>query len=166
MNNVTDLIKKHESLRLYCYDDANGARLNLGDKAKGKPTIGYGHTGPDILPGTIISEAEADSILEHDIINAESDCNRIFGRAWPAFGQVRRAAFTDMAFNVGRTGISEFQLMIRAALDGDWPEVARQALSSKWAGEVHSRADDDAMLLETGEWLPEPPPKPGDAMAT
>jgi lysozyme len=166
MNNVVDLVKKHEGLRLYCYDDATGARLDAGDTPKGKPTIGYGHAGPDVVPGLVIDQKEADSMLGHDIISAQGDCAWVFGRVWVTFLPARQAAFTDMAFNVGRTGISEFQRMIHAALAGDWAVAALEALSSKWADQVGARAEEDASMIKTGEWPSADPQPPMESFAT
>ena len=51
-----DLIKHYE-----------GLQLNLYLCPAGKPTIGYGHTGPDVVFGITITEADADKLLREDL---------------------------------------------------------------------------------------------------
>lgn len=57
------LIKEVEGLRLEAYLDGGGV-----------PTIGYGHTGPDVRIGmSPITEMEADELLRLDVVEAEND---------------------------------------------------------------------------------------------
>lgn len=51
-----DLLKKWESCRLQAYKDIAGIW-----------TVGYGHTGPDVTPGMVITQAQADELLETDL---------------------------------------------------------------------------------------------------
>lgn len=51
-----DLIKHYE-----------GLQLNPYLCPAGKPTIGYGHTGPDVVFGITITEADADKLLREDL---------------------------------------------------------------------------------------------------
>lgn len=55
-----NLIKQFEGLRLIAYQDVVGVW-----------TIGYGHTGPDVKPGMVITQAQADSLLADDLIRFE-----------------------------------------------------------------------------------------------
>lgn len=55
-----DLIKSFESCRLAGYADL-----------KGIPTIGWGHTGPDVWIGKKISQEEADKLLVKDLAHFE-----------------------------------------------------------------------------------------------
>jgi len=54
------LIEEFEGLRLNAYDDGTGVW-----------TIGYGHTGPDVHPGMIITQEQAQTLLQHDVADAE-----------------------------------------------------------------------------------------------
>ena len=62
-----------EGLRLTAYDDATGLPVPGGGKCEGTLTIGYGHTGADVFPGQIITEAEAETLLANDEAKAESE---------------------------------------------------------------------------------------------
>ena len=56
------LLKTWEGCRLSAYPDpASG----------GAPwTIGYGHTGPDVVPGLTITQQQADALLQKDVADA------------------------------------------------------------------------------------------------
>lgn len=63
-------LKRWEGCILYAYDDADPAqprRAHLGGEATGTLTIGYGHTR-DVKPGMRITQAEADRLLQVDLI--------------------------------------------------------------------------------------------------
>ena len=60
------LIKEFEGLRLESYHCASGI-----------PTIGYGHTGPDVYPDQVITEAEAEALLIKDLKRFEDAVSRI-----------------------------------------------------------------------------------------
>lgn len=48
-----------------------GLQLNPYICPAGKATIGYGHTGPDVVFGITITEADADKLLREDLHFAE-----------------------------------------------------------------------------------------------
>lgn len=57
------------------YDDATGAPIHEGEVAKGKLTIGYGHTGADVKPGMRITPEEGLALLGKDCEWAEDSVN-------------------------------------------------------------------------------------------
>ena len=65
-----ELIKQHEGLMLDAYPDPGTG---------GDPwTIGYGHTGPDVIQGVEITEEEAEMLLKEDLEYFEKQvCNLI-----------------------------------------------------------------------------------------
>lgn len=50
------LLKQWERCVLYAYDDATEQRVNPGSQVHGTLTIGYGHTGNDVVPGLTWSQ--------------------------------------------------------------------------------------------------------------
>lgn len=84
------LIKEFEGLRLESYPDpATG----------GDPwTIGVGHTGPEVVPGMTITEAEADEYLRSDIARFERCVEDAVG---PHVNDNEFAACVSLAFNIG-----------------------------------------------------------------
>lgn len=81
-----DLIKKFEGLRLKAYVCPAGVL-----------TIGYGSTGPHVKPGMVITEAEADRLLNEDLDRFEEAVERYAGRAT----QNQFDAMVSLAFNIG-----------------------------------------------------------------
>lgn len=75
-----------EGLRLVAYKDAAGV-----------PTIGYGHTGPDVAMGDRITEYNARELLRQDIAEAEQQVRQL--RVARTDGQLD--ALTSFVFNLG-----------------------------------------------------------------
>ena len=82
-----ELIKYFEGLRLTGYIDPVGI-----------PTIGYGHTGPEVKVGETISEAEADQILRTDL---EKFATGARNRIAVTVSNNAFAALVSFAFNTG-----------------------------------------------------------------
>lgn len=68
-------LKSWEGCVLYAYDDADASRphrhIMPGDEVHGTLTGGYGHTGPDIQPGGVYTQDQADVWFDMDI---EPEC--------------------------------------------------------------------------------------------
>lgn len=92
------LIKHFESLRLRAYDDKTGKDVPAGGVAKGVLTIGWGHTGPDVYPGQIITEQKALQILEADALLRERGVSRLVR---VDLSQFEFDALVSFAFNLG-----------------------------------------------------------------
>lgn len=82
-----DLTKAFESCRLTAYRDI-----------KGVLTIGYGHTGPEVVEGLVWTQDQADSQLIMDLQHAVTVVNNLvtIGLSQPAFDAV-----VDLVFNIG-----------------------------------------------------------------
>jgi len=81
------LTKGFEGLRLTAYRDCGGVL-----------TIGYGHTGPDVVEGMTIDEAQAEALLRADLQSAVDCVNRA---VTAAITQNQFDALVDFCFNVG-----------------------------------------------------------------
>jgi lysozyme len=80
------IIKASEGLRLKAYRDTGGVL-----------TIGYGHTGTDVKPDMVITEARADELLREDVAEAEADVRRLC----PVTTQSQFDALCSFTFNLG-----------------------------------------------------------------
>jgi lysozyme len=107
------LTKGFEGLRLKAYQDVGGVW-----------TIGYGHTGPDLLAGMEISQEDADAMLQADVSVAVACVNRVVKAeiAQPQFD-----ALVDFCFNVGRGNFLQSTLLRKLNL-GDFEGAAAQFL--------------------------------------
>lgn len=112
------LIRRFEGLRLKPYRCPAGV-----------PTIGYGHTGPDVRPGMPpISEPEAEALLQRDACIFHRAAGNLSPGLWLA-GDARHAAIADFCFNLGTTRYKASTLKRRVDV-GDWIG-AREELQ-KW----------------------------------
>jgi lysozyme len=82
------LTKSFEGLHLEAYRDCAGVW-----------TIGYGHTGPTLAAGQIISEPEAEEFLRGDLAEAVACVNRYVRTV---ISQSQFDAMVDFCFNAGR----------------------------------------------------------------
>jgi lysozyme len=119
-----DLIKKYESLCLTAYlCPAN------------KWTIGWGHTGPDVVPGKHITAAEAHELLRKDVERFEREVTGLLdGKPTK---QCQFDALVVLAFNIGSDidddripeGLGDSTLL-RKHLSGDYAGAAAEF--AKW----------------------------------
>jgi lysozyme len=67
------LIKQWEAFIPNAYDDADRSHkpVEKGQHIAGTLTIGYGHTGPDVFPGQVITQEQAEQLLYKDLAPAE-----------------------------------------------------------------------------------------------
>src|SRR5471030_674440 len=81
------LTKGFEGLRLKAYRDCAGVL-----------TIGYGHTGTDVVVGLVIDEPRAEELLRNDLQEAVDCVNR---SVTVEISQKQFDALVDFCFNVG-----------------------------------------------------------------
>jgi lysozyme len=105
------LTKGFEGLRLTAYQDTAGVW-----------TVGYGHTGPAILAGMTISEADAEALLRADLADAVACVNRA---VTGTITQNQFDAMVDFCFNAGRGNFSQSTLLRKVNL-GDFAGAAMQ----------------------------------------
>lgn len=111
------LIKEFEGTRLKAYPDPGTG---------GAPwTIGTGHTGPDVHPGLVITQAQSDALLRNDLVTAEMFVDHVA----PGCTDNQFAALVSFAFNCGRKNLGASTLLKR-----------------------HNQRDYAAAKLEFGKW--------------
>jgi len=66
----------------------------------------------------------------------------------------RKTVIIDMVFNMGCSRFNEqaWPKFFKAAMTGNYKEASKQMLDSKWAGQVKTRANILAKMMETGKW--------------
>lgn len=85
--NGVDLIKEFEGLRTHAYLDIAAI-----------PTIGYGHTGPEVKMGMVITAEKAEQILKADIAKFEEG---VMEAVRVVITQNQFDALVSLAFNIG-----------------------------------------------------------------
>jgi lysozyme len=105
------ITKQFESCSLTAYQDI-----------KGVWTIGWGHTGPEVIEGLVWTQAQADAQLLVDIQWA-ADC--VNQSITVALTQPEFDALVDLCFNIGCGNFSGSTL-VRLLNRGDYAEAANQ----------------------------------------
>jgi len=115
------LLKTWEGCRLSAYPDpASG----------GAPwTIGYGHTGAEVVPGLTISQEQAEAWLEQDVAKAAGAVERLLSGV--ALTPCQRDALISFCFNVG-AGALERSTLRKRLLAGEAPEVVIAQELPRW----------------------------------
>jgi len=116
-----DLTKEFEGLRLTAYRDSGGVW-----------TVGYGHTGPDVRPGMVITQAEADALLAKDAQVAVDAVNRL---VMVSLKQNQFDALVDFTLNLGE-GVLVRSTLLKMLNAGDFDGAAQQLLAWDHAGGV------------------------------
>ena len=130
---LSELVIKHEGLRLDLYKDSVGVN-----------TIGVGRN----LDANGISEDEAMLMLSNDLRRTERELEAFsFARY---LNEPRRIALCSMLFNLGLSRFTRFKLMIAALEAKSWDAAAQEMLNSKWADQVGTRATELATIMRTG----------------
>lgn len=129
-----------EGLTLHAIPDTNGY------------SIGYGHDGA--AAGDIWTAAQADAAFDDDYETATANAKRAYGSTWSSLDEVRQAALTDMAYELGGAGLIGFHNMLAAVRAYNWQAAHDNCLASSYARQVPTRAERSANMLLTGEWQP------------
>jgi lysozyme len=106
-----NLTKSFEGLSLKAYQDCAGVC-----------TIGYGHTGPDLIAGMTISEPDAEALLRADLADAVACVNRAVN---VSINQNQFDALVDFCFNAGRGNFLQSTLLRKVNI-GDFEGAAAQ----------------------------------------
>ncbi|MHB8285249.1 MAG: glycoside hydrolase family protein [Caulobacteraceae bacterium] len=143
--------------------------LDEGDKTHayldggGVPTIGIGHTGPEVRLGMVWTQAQVDAQFAADVAHAEAGLIK----ALPWFAKLddpRQECLTDMAFNLGVHGLLAFHRTLTFVQDGDNEAAAHELLNTHpWVDQIGARAARLAAQMRTG--VRQPPYNPITAPA-
>lgn len=148
-----ELVREFEGLRLEAYQDQGGVW-----------TIGYGHTGPEVVPGLTCTREQAEAWLLEDLREAEADVLRVLKR--PATDN-QFAAMVSLAYNIGGGAFARSTVLKRfnkgdihgaAEAFGMWRKVTVGGKKVDSAGLIRRRAAEAALFLTPD--VPLPPHKP------
>lgn len=98
-------------------------------------TIGWGHTGPEVVQGLTWTFTQCLDALNADIavVLRELDGSMPW---WRDLNDCRQDGLANMGFNLGIPRLSGFHNMLGALESGDWQKAHDEALNSKWATQV------------------------------
>jgi lysozyme len=132
-------LRRDEGLRLAAYRDGGGVW-----------TIGYGHTGAEVVEGLEWTPQAAEQALAADVASAQAGLDAALPW-WRSLSPARQDAICEMAFNLGVAGLLGFRRTLGRARAGRYAAAGRAMLASRWARQVGARAQRLAQLMQTGE---------------
>lgn len=109
-----------------------GCRLAAYRCPAGVWTCGWGSTGPDVRPGTVWTQPQADERLRADAGRFSRAVAQLSPGLWLA-GDARHAAIADFAYNLGLARYKASTLKRRVDA-GDWPGAAEELVKWVWGG--------------------------------
>lgn len=92
-----DLIKSFEGCKLKAYKDIVGVW-----------TIGYGHTGKDVVAGLEISQERAEELLKQDLCTFEEGVTKLVKKP---IGENQFAALVSFSYNLGLGNLGKSTLL-------------------------------------------------------
>lgn len=133
-----DALKQREGLRLDAYQDSSGVW-----------TIGYGHTGPDVLVGTSITQQQADDLFLKDSIWAV-DC--VDNNVKVGLTPNQRGALFSFVYNIG-SGAFISSTLLKKLNNGDYASVPSEMLRWTISGGVKDPGLVNRRNSEGGQWV-------------
>ena len=118
----------------------------------GVPTIGIGHTGPEVHLGLVWTDDQIAAAFDTDLAQKMAEVSARL----PWFSTLngpRQCVLLQMAYQMGTSGLMGFANTLAAVHDGRWEDAASGMLKSKWAQQTPARANRLAKQMELGEWV-------------
>jgi lysozyme len=141
MQDVKNMIKRHEGVRYKAYKDSLGLW-----------TIGVGHLigdgksqGP--YEGKTLTEGEVDALFEEDFAHHYAIAQGTPG--WQLANETGKGAMIDLAFNMGKWW-TKWPKTSKLLGEGEFESAADEMLDSKWAKQVKGRAITVTDMIRVG----------------
>lgn len=115
--------------------------------SEGYPTFGVGHLVTEEDPeytwpiGTPVEDERILSAFHDDYQDAYTDACAVFLNLDSKPNDVIRVC-VNMAFNLGRTRLSQFKNMIKAVNEGNYNKAADEMIDSRWYNQVGRRSQE------------------------
>lgn len=138
-------LQADEGWRGFLYDDATGYLIKPGSTVKGHPTIGWGFA-MDVAPFT---QAELLPILTSRAKAADSELH--LAASWvPAMTEPRQRALSNMAYQLGVTGLLKFNTFMSMMQQARYEEAADDLATTAWYSQSGDRAKRIQELIRNG----------------
>lgn len=112
-----------------------------------KLTIGYGRN----LEDSGITEPEAMILLKNDIAKTMEQLDQAL-HFYKRLGPVRRDVLTNMAFQMGVSGLLKFKKTLDYVAQGEFEKASVEMLISKWAKQTPNRTKELSEQMRTGKY--------------
>ena len=144
MMDIQTQIKGFEGSKLVAYPDPGTG---------GAPwTDGNGHTGPEVHPGTVISQNMEDDQFQLDFNHAWQACVDQCRPWFTMLCEPRQAVLVNMTFEAGTGILRQFAPTVALISAGDYEDAAAHIRSSLLYSQAPRRWETLATQLVTGVW--------------
>lgn len=139
---VTEAIENAEGFRSHAYYDPIGHVF----------TVGYGQTGPQVTADTVVTRQQAVEWLQSVESTLISELNNALPWA-SSLSEPRFGALIDAAYNLGLSGLLQFNEALSAMHRQDWVGAARGFQQSLWFEQVPNRVNTINYMIVFDEWI-------------
>lgn len=137
VDTLVEMLKRDEGWRAQVYDDATGKIIGPGSTVVGHPTIGYGFNCG--AGGDELTLAEGDALLRNRAVRALQAAAMLVPN-WVLLADEAQDVLGNMAYNLGKQGLSKFPKMLDAFNRRNYQEAAAEMKDSLWFTQVGERA--------------------------
>ena len=135
---LEDRLKRHEGVRHCVYEDIFQ-----------NPTIGVGHLlRKPVDMTTCWTSEQIERVLAHDITRARHNAAAEYGHGFYALPKAIENLLTELAFQLGGSGLSKFTTFLGLIRDGQYQAAGADLLDSKLAKQLPKRTQEQARILE------------------
>ena len=120
-----------KNIRTVCY----GFNLERGSTARNEVTKAGGNYD-NLMAGGCTTQAVCDKLLDAEVASARAIGNQVVGNVGCSAAQ---AVVTDLSYNLGKAGISQFKKFKANLLAHNWSGAAAELQNSAYCGQVGRR---------------------------
>ena len=151
---IYNRVKEHEGVKNTIYKDSKGNptigvgfNLNRSDANKRLKSVG---ADPKLIKSgkSQLTEKQIDTLYKEDLNKAKNSAKKLVSKTWDELPKGVQGALTEMAFNLGEGGLSEFKNTLGYIEEKRFKLAAQSMLKSKWARQVGDRAKRLANIIE------------------
>ena len=147
---LVEELRRDEGEELTAYKDTMGLwSIGVGHLLDPKRGANPSPFGIDLRNGGKITANQSEALLLADIKDKAAELDAAIPW-WRGLSDARQRALLNMAFNLGVAGLLTFKNTLAAVKAGRYTDAAAGMKNSKWAEQVHARADRLASMMVMG----------------
>jgi lysozyme len=162
---IRDRVIKHEGNHPEKYFDSRriptigvGFNLNREDSSALLKLVG---ANPDKIKSgkAELTKEQIFALLDHDLAKAKKDAQTLVSKdgsvkieaAWQKLPLPVQGVLTEMTFNLGKKGLSEFNNFLKHIESHNFTKASKEMLDSEWADQVGDRANTLAQVIKSAK---------------
>jgi len=147
-------VKQHEGVKSKVYLDSQGVPtigvgFNLSRQDSLQRISSVGANYQQVKAGkAALSDSQISTLLMQDLKAAYEQAQSLVPN-WNSLPDSVKGVLTEMAFNLGKQGLSEFKNFLRYISTYDYDKASAEMLRSSWASQVGNRAQTLSKIVNT-----------------